>query len=192
MQQAMESMGKSLGSTLTSMAGLSVSPDALKDIQQDYMQQATELWNRSLEKPEQIKAGDRRFDAPEWGSSPVNAFMASMYLLNARTLQKLADNLQGDAKARQRVRFAVQQWADAASPSNFLAFNPEALKKAVDTKGESLQQGLQHLMNDLRQGHMSQTDESVFEVGKNVATTAGTVVFENPYFQLIEYAPLTP
>ncbi|WP_290678174.1 class I poly(R)-hydroxyalkanoic acid synthase [Aquabacterium sp.] len=188
----MESMGKSLGSTLTSVAGLSVPPEALKDIQHDYMKQATELWNRSLEKPEQIKAGDRRFDAPEWGSSPVNAFMASMYLLNARTLQKLADNLQGNAKARQRVRFAVQQWADAASPSNFLAFNPEALKKAVDTKGESLQQGLQHLMNDLRQGHMSQTDESVFEVGKNVATTAGTVVFENPYFQLIEYAPLTP
>src|SRR3989338_7274762 len=118
--------------------------------------------------------------------------MASMYLLNARTLQRLADQLQGDTKARQRVRFAVQQWADAAAPSNFLAFNPEALKKAVETKGESLQQGLQHLLNDLRQGHMSQTDERVFEVGKNVATTAGTVVFENAFFQLIEYAPLTP
>jgi polyhydroxyalkanoate synthase len=192
MQQALGSMGQSLGSTLTSIAGLSVQPDALKEIQQAYMQQATELWNSSLEKPEQVKVGDRRFDAPEWGSNPVNTFMASLYLLNARTLQKLADNLQGDTKARQRVRFAVQQWADAASPSNFLAFNPEALKKAVDTKGQSLQQGLQHLMNDLRQGHMSQTDESVFEVGKNVATTAGTVVFENPYFQLIEYAPLTP
>ncbi len=191
-QQAVEAMGQSLGASLKSMAGLSVPPDALKEIQQDYLQQATAMWNAALEKPEHIKATDRRFDAPEWGSSPVNAFMASMYLLNARTLQRLADNLQGDPKARQRVRFAVQQWADAASPSNFLAFNPEALKKAIETKGESLQQGLQHLMNDLRQGHMSQTDESVFEVGHNVATTAGTVVFENPFFQLIEYTPLTP
>jgi polyhydroxyalkanoate synthase len=192
MQQAVEAMGRSLGSSLTSMAGLSVPPEALREIQQEYIQQATSLWNSALEKPDQIKAQDKRFDAPEWGGSPVNAFMASMYLLNARTLQKLADSLQGDAKARQRVRFAVQQWADAAAPSNFLAFNPEALKKAVETKGESLQQGLAQLLNDLRQGHMSQTDERVFEVGKNVATTAGTVVFENAFFQLIEYAPLTP
>lgn len=191
MQQAMEAMGQSLGSSLSSVAGLTVPAEALKEIQQDYMQQATALWNLALEKPDQIKAADRRFDAPEWGGSPANAFMASMYLLNARTLQRLADQLQGDVKARQRVRFAVQQWADAASPSNFLAFNPEALKRAVDTKGESLQQGLQHLLNDLRQGHMSQTDERVFEVGKNVATTAGTIVFENAFFQLIEYAPLT-
>ncbi len=191
-QQAVEAMGQSLGSTLTSIAGLSVPPDQLKQIQQDYLQQASALWNQALEHPDQIKAQDRRFAAPEWGSNPASAFMASMYLLNARTLQRLADSLQGNEKARQRVRFAVQQWADAASPSNFLAFNPEVLKKAVDTKGESLTQGLQHLLHDLRQGHMSQTDESVFEVGRNVATTPGTVVFENAYFQLIEYAPLTP
>jgi polyhydroxyalkanoate synthase len=192
MQQALEAMGRSLGSSLTSIAGLSVPPDTLKEIQQDYVQQASTLWNQALDKPDQLKPSDRRFDAPEWGGSPANAFMASMYLLNARTLQRLADSLQGDTKARQRVRFAVQQWADAAAPSNFLAFNPEVLKKAVDTKGESLQQGLQHLLSDLRQGHMSQTDERVFEVGKNVATTAGSVVFENAFFQLIEYAPLTP
>lgn len=191
-QQAVEAMGQSLGATLTSLAGLSVPPDQLQQIQQDYLQQASALWNQALEKPDQIKAQDRRFAAPEWGSNPGSAFMASMYLLNARTLQRLADSLQGDDKARQRVRFAVQQWADAASPSNFLAFNPEVLKKAVDTKGESLTQGLQHLLHDLRQGHMSQTNESLFEVGRNVATTPGTVVFENAYFQLIEYTPLTP
>jgi polyhydroxyalkanoate synthase len=89
------------------------------------------------------------------------------------------------------VRFAVQQWVDAMSPSNFLALNPEAQRKALETRGESIAQGIQHLVRDLQQGHVSQTDESVFEVGRNVATTEGAVVFENDYFQLIEYKPLT-
>ncbi len=192
MKNAVEAMGASLGSTLSSIAGLSVPPEQLKGIQEDYVKQATELWNHSLDQGGALKANDRRFAAPEWHSNPGSAFMAAMYLLNSRTLQRMADSLQGDEKARQRVRFAVQQWADAASPSNFLAFNPEVIKKAIDTKGESLTHGMQHLMHDLRQGHMSQTDESVFEVGRNVATTAGTVVFENAYFQLIEYTPITP
>jgi polyhydroxyalkanoate synthase len=85
----------------------------------------------------------------------------------------------------------VQQWIDAAQPSNFLALNPEALKKALDTQGESIATGMQHLLQDVQKGHVSQTDESVFEVGRNVATTEGSVVFENALFQLIEYKPLT-
>ena len=86
----------------------------------------------------------------------------------------------------------MQQFVDAASPSNYLALNPEAQRKAMATQGESLTQGLQHLWRDVQQGHLSQTDESVFEVGRNVATTEGAVVFENEYLQLIEYKPLTP
>ncbi len=189
--QAVGAMGQSLGATLQSLAGLNIPAEQLQSIQQDYLRQAGELWNQALQQPDAVKVSDKRFASPEWSQSPGSAFMASMYLLNARTLQRLADNLTGDDKARQRVRFAVQQWADAASPANFLAFNPEALSKAVSTKGESLTQGLSHLLNDIRQGHMSQTDESVFEVGVNVATTQGSVVYENPYFQLIEYKPLT-
>ena len=114
-----------------------------------------------------------------------------MYLLNARTLMEMADAVEGDAKTRQRIRFAVQQWVDAASPSNYLALNPEAQRKALESKGESIGQGVKHLWNDIQQGHLSQTDESVFEVGRNVATTEGAVVFENELFQLIEYKPLT-
>jgi len=192
MAQAVEAMGQSVGATLKSLVGLSISPEQLQGIQQDYLQQASALWNQALNQPSDVKLADKRFAAPEWTQQPGSAFMAALYLLNARTLQRLADSLQGDDKARQRVRFAVQQWADAAAPSNFLAFNPEALARAVSTKGESITQGLQHLLRDIRQGHMSQTDESVFEVGVNVATTAGSVVFENDYFQLIEYTPLTP
>jgi hypothetical protein len=80
-----------------------------------------------------------------WAAIPVAATMAQLYLLNARTLMTLADSVEGDAKTRARIRFAVQQWVDATSPSNYLAFNPEALKKAVETQGESIGKGLQHL-----------------------------------------------
>lgn len=188
----LQAMGRSVASTVQSLAGLSIPGERLQGIQQDYLRQATELWNSAVGQSGSVQLADKRFSAPEWTQQPGSAFMAAFYLLNARTLQQMADSLQGDEKARQRVRFAVQQWADAASPSNFLAFNPEVIAKAVSTQGESLQQGLQHLMQDIRQGHMSQTDESVFEVGVNVATTEGSVVHENPFFQLIEYRPLTP
>ncbi len=94
-------------------------------------------------------------------------------------------------KTRARIRFAVEQWVAAMSPSNYLALNPEAQQKAIETKGESLAKGIQNLLHDMEQGHVSMTDESVFEVGKNVATTEGAVVYENEIFQLIEYKPLT-
>jgi polyhydroxyalkanoate synthase len=76
-------------------------------------------------------------------------------------------------------------------PAIFLAFNAEAQKKAIETKGESIAKGMQNLLHDITQGHVSMTDESLFEVGRNVATTEGAVVFENELFQLLEYKPLT-
>jgi polyhydroxyalkanoate synthase len=90
-----------------------------------------------------------------------------------------------------RLRFAVEQFMAASAPSNFLALNAEAQQKAVETKGESIARGLQNLLADLQQGHVSMTDESAFEVGRNVGTSEGAVVFENELFQLIEYKPLT-
>ncbi|MFY7974986.1 MAG: class I poly(R)-hydroxyalkanoic acid synthase [Rubrivivax sp.] len=181
------------------MTALSVPPGALADLQGEYLKNATSLWNESLARwqsptPEAAPAkaiSDRRFAASEWAGNPASAFTAQMYLLNARTLLALADSVQGDAKTRQRLRFAVQQWVDAASPSNVLALNPEALHRAVETQGQSLATGMQQLVADLQKGHVSQTDESVFEVGRNVATSTGSVVFENELFQLIEYKPLT-
>ncbi len=175
--------------------------DSLAQLQTDYLQQAAETWNAALQRlqppadgqaPALPRLGDRRFAATEWASNPAAAFTAQMYLLNARTLMQMADSLQTDEKTKARVRFAVQQWVDAASPSNFLPLNPEALHKAVETKGESIALGMQHLLEDIRKGHVSQTDETVFEVGRNVATTEGAVVFENALIQLIEYRPLTP
>jgi polyhydroxyalkanoate synthase len=168
---------------------ISFDTEKLQALQQQYVKEATDLWNASLSgTPE---ARDRRFAGEAWGSNPLASFTAAVYLLNSRSLAGLAEAVEADDKTRARIRFAVEQWAAASAPSNFLAFNAEAQKKALETQGESIAKGLQNLMHDLQQGHMSQTDESLFEVGRNVATTEGAVVFENELFQLIEYKPLT-
>lgn len=179
-----------LGEVMSKAVGqqVKIDPARLLEIQNSYLKEAVQLWNQGLQ-PQTLS--DRRFAADAWQINPVASYAASVYLLNARTLMAMADAVEGDAKTRRRVRFAVQQWIDASAPSNFLAFNAEAQKKAIDTQGESIAKGVANLLHDLKQGHVSMTDESVFEVGKNVATTEGAVVFENELFQLIEYKPLT-
>jgi len=194
--QALQAMGHALSDSLRSMSGTSLPADQLAKLQADYIAQATAMWNDSLSAYQQSgkakpPTGDRRFASQAWADNPVAAMAAQTYLLNARTLMQMAEAVQGDAKTKARIRFAVQQWVDAASPANCLALNADALSKAVATKGESLAQGMQQLLGDLQRGNISQTDESAFEVGRNVATSEGAVVFENELFQLIEYKPLT-
>ena len=183
--QSFSAQGQS-GST---QAAMQFDADKLKTLQQDYVQEASKLWSGGLQAPAALS--DKRFGSAPWLSNPVSALTASAYLLNAKALMGMADAVQADEKTRQRVRFAVEQWVAAMSPSNYLALNPEAQQKAIETKGESLAKGIQNLLHDMEQGHVSMTDESVFEVGKNVATTEGAVVYENEIFQLIEYKPLT-
>jgi polyhydroxyalkanoate synthase subunit PhaC len=187
--QALQSFGGlDLGASMPSMPQLSFSPEKLQALQQAYMQEAAQLWNDGLTaRP----ATDKRFASEAWSSNPVSAFSAAVYLLNARTLLGLAEAAETDTKTKARLRFAVEQWMAASAPSNFMALNAEAQRKALESKGESIAKGVQNLLKDIRQGHVSMTDESVFEVGKNVATTEGAVVFENELFQLIEYKPLT-
>ena len=196
-------MGQTAQASLQAMSGmvktlseLSLPADAMARLQSDYLRQATELWNGALTGWQHgdkaaVPVGDKRFAAQAWSTNPAAAMAAQSYLLNARTLMQMADSVQADAKTKARIRFAVQQWVDAASPANFLATNAEALDKAVKTGGQSISQGMQLLLKDIEQGHMSQTDESMFEVGRNVATSEGAVVFENALFQLIEYKPLS-
>ena len=185
-----QAMSASMNEMWKTLSGLKLPAPAMSELQGAYLKQSTELWNQTLQ-AQPAPAVDRRFAAKEWSSNPANAFVAQMYLLNARTLMQMADHLEGDEKTRGRIRFAVQQWIDLTSPSNYLALNPEAQRKALDTKGESIARGIKQLLHDVQQGHVSQTDESVFEVGRNVATSEGSVVFENELFQLIEYKPLT-
>ncbi|MBX3602669.1 MAG: class I poly(R)-hydroxyalkanoic acid synthase [Rubrivivax sp.] len=194
---AAQAFGAAVGDIWKAFSGATLPLPQLSQIQSDYVKNATELWNQSLQRLQADSAAapaplpDRRFAGSEWAANPAAALTAQLYLLNARAMMQMAESVEADPKTKARIRFAVQQWIDAASPSNYLALNPEALKKALETQGESIASGMQHLLEDLRKGHLSQTDESVFEVGRNVATTEGSVVFENELIQLIEYKPLT-
>ncbi len=189
--QSFQSMD--LGAALPGAGGkapeIHFAPEKLQALQQQYLQDAMGMFSQGFASPPVTT--DKRFSGEAWGSNPIAAYSAAVYLLNARTMLGLAEAVETDAKTRNRIRFAIEQWMAAAAPSNFLAFNAEAQKKAIETKGESIAKGMQNLVHDLRQGHVSMTDESLFEVGKNVATTEGAVVFENAFFQLIEYKPLT-
>jgi polyhydroxyalkanoate synthase len=187
-----QAFGSAVGDAFKSMAGMTMPIQDMARLQQNYLQEMGSLWNQALgSTQDHAPIKDRRFSSEAWTANPMAAFTARAYLLNARTLMEMAEAVEGDAKTKARVRFAVQQWIDAASPSNFLALNPEAQQKAVQTQGQSIAKGVEQLLADIRQGHMSQTDETVFEVGRNVATTEGTVVYENELMQLIEYKPLT-
>ena len=164
--------------------------EKLQALQQSYIAQASQLWSGGLSQAPQVPK-DRRFASENWAQNPLAAFTAAAYSLNSHALMGMAEAVQADEKTRQRIRFAVEQWVAAMAPSNFLALNPDAQKKALETKGESLSKGLQNMLQDMGKGYVSMTNESVFEVGKNVATTEGAVVYENDIFQLLEYKPLT-
>ncbi len=166
---------------------LTIDPAELQTLQADYLQAMQKLWQGGWKN----SSKDRRFRHESWGKNPIAAFQVAQYELQAQTMTALAGKLKGHAKAIERVRFAVEQWLAAAAPSNFLASNPEALEKAAQTQGQSLMQGLQNLLGDVQRGHLSMTDESQFEIGKNLATTPGQVIYRNEFFELIEYAPQT-
>ena len=136
--------------------------------------------------------GDRRFDHPAWAESPIFDYLRQAYRINADYLGKAVEAAPvTDGQAKGRLRFITRQMVDAMAPSNFIATNPEFVQKALETQGQSITQGIQNLIADLEKGRISMTDESVFEVGRNLAITPGAVVFENELMQLIQYAPLT-
>jgi len=136
--------------------------------------------------------GDRRFSSAEWQRIPWFDYLRQSYLINSRFLSDWIEALEAEPRAKERLRFIARQFSDAMSPANFAATNPDALKLALETRGESLTQGIRQLLEDVHKGRISITDESVFEVGKNLAVTEGAVVFENELIQLIQYNPVTP
>jgi polyhydroxyalkanoate synthase len=170
--------------------GAGLAPAKLEALRDDYLQKAGKLW-------QDFVAGklptfhDRRFSAPEWTANPMSAYSVASYLLNSEFLLALADAVEAPVRDKNKIKFAVQQIVDAMSPANFLATNPEAQQKMIETKGESFTKGLQNMLADMQKGRISQSDESAFEVGRNVGITPGTVVFENHLFQLVQYTPTT-
>ena len=173
--------------------GLKIAPLKLVELQQDYVQRMSRLWSEFV-----APAGDRttpikdnRFADPAWQKSSLAAFAARAYLLNSEFMNALAGSVDADPKTRARIRFAVSQWVDAAAPSNFLALNPAAQQRMIETRGESLTAGLKNLLDDIARGKITQTDEQAFEIGRNIALSEGAVVFENRLIQLIQYRAKT-
>ena len=169
---------------------VSVAPDVLAEIQADFARE----WLRICDEAQRgvlALPSDRRFRGAAWAASSQHLLMAHAYLLSSQVLSRMVDAAQVGEPLRNRLRFSIMQWVDAISPSNFLATNPDVQQAIIDTGGKALTDGLANLANDLRKGRISQTDESQFEIGRNVATTPGHVVFQNALFQLIQYSPQT-
>jgi polyhydroxyalkanoate synthase subunit PhaC len=179
--------------------GVSPKAGALAELQLGYFQQQFALWAGmmagALGQPASPliapDRGDRRFNAAEWREHAGYSLLKQSYLLNTRLFNDVVEAADIDEPTRQRLRFYTRQFIDSMSPANFAATNPDVLKLAVETRGESLKAGFQNLLADMRKGGLSITDENAFEVGENVAVSKGAVVFENELFQLIQYAPLT-
>ncbi len=163
-----------------------IPPERLSEIQKGYF---TELAHIATN-PEAIEVKDRRFAGKAWHSS-WSKVIAATYLLNSKHLMALANAVDTDEKQKQKILFTTEQMIDALSPSNFIATNPEVLESIISSQGQSIQKGIVNLLGDMKKGKVSQTDESAFEVGKNIATTEGHVVFRNELFELIQYTPLT-
>jgi polyhydroxyalkanoate synthase len=136
-------------------------------------------------------AQDKRFQGADWQTAAQYRLLADAYLATSQSLLQSLDAVNLQEAQKKRARFFLKQYLDAIAPSNFLATNPEALRLALDTKGESLRQGAENFTGDLAKGHVSITDETAFEVGKDIAVSPGKVIFENDLFQLIQYQPST-
>jgi polyhydroxyalkanoate synthase subunit PhaC len=138
-----------------------------------------------------LSLSDKRFASEAWQTNPAFLGLAESYLGMSRVLLESLEELDLSDDARLRLRFFFKQYLDAIAPTNFLLTNPEAMKLAIETQGASLRNGLENLKADMDKGHISMTDEAAFAVGKNIALTPGSVVFENEIFQLLQYSPQT-
>jgi len=195
MQRQWMNMAAAMPSGLPSPAD---SPRAAS-LQSEFAGKQIQLWGTLLQrqKGEPVapvaspEPGDKRFSSREWRDNPYYDYLKQSYLLAARYLVNLADAAPLEGQARERLRFTTRQWVDALCPANFAATNPDALREALDSRGESIAKGLANLLADARKGQVSQTDETAFEIGRNLAVTPGSVVFENDLMQIIQYAPST-
>jgi polyhydroxyalkanoate synthase len=178
---------------LSAAPGLEAEFQRQRELQTEYLGKQSELWSALLagRRETVVEDGDRRFAAREWREDAYYDYLRQSYLLASSYVQQVVERAVLEPALKERARFAARQWIDAMSPANFAATNPLVLREARESRGESLARGLANLLADAHRGRISQTDESAFEVGRNLATTAGDVVYENELIQLIQYRPTT-
>ena len=145
----------------------------------------------------EVEKGDRRFKDEDWDNNPVFDFIKQYYLLASRCILSHFAVTEGmDEATASKLQFGAKQWIDALSPTNYAMTNPQVIRKTLESNGNNLVNGFKAMLNDLERGQGEKlltrmTDFSAFEIGKNVATTEGSVIFENDIFQLIQYTPTT-
>jgi polyhydroxyalkanoate synthase len=179
-------------------------PAGLAQAQFGLWQDYVRLWQSTTQRmlgqdPEPVivpERGDRRFKDPAWNDNPLFDYVKQSYLLASRfLLERTKSNGHADDKTSQKVEFYTRQFVDALAPSNFAMTNPEVLRATIETRGENLLRGLKNMLEDLERGNgklkIKMTDLDAFELGRNVATSPGKVVFETPLMQLLQYSPTT-
>ena len=179
-------------------------PLALVETQTEFWQDYLTLWQRTAQRMLGLEAepviapakDDRRFKHEQWSENAAFDFIKQSYLLSARCLHNTVRGADGlDDQTRRKVEFYTRQVVDALAPSNFAHTNPEVVAATLESGGGNLVKGLENLLDDLERGEgelkVSMTDRSAFELGRNIATSPGQVVFQNELMQLIQYAPST-
>jgi polyhydroxyalkanoate synthase len=172
------------------------SPESAADMMAAY-RHALDAWGQVLAPVaaagrDKVDPRDKRFSAPEW-EHPVFDLMRQGYAVMSDYMMQLAEKTPGlEGADKAKLVFAMRTLVEAMSPANSAFTNPVALKKAVETRGQSLMAGAQHMMADLQRGQLTHTDPGAFELGRNIAVTPGKVVKQAPLYQLIQYAPATP
>ncbi len=176
-----------------------VHPDKWYKLQAQFYQDFFKIWLNFWDKQfgkeveEVIKPSpkDNRFKAKEWHENAYFDFIKESYLLLSDFFMDIVNEFPLEEHKRKKLQFHTRQFISAISPTNFILTNPEVLQYAKETKGKSLIKGFKNMIQDLKKGRITMTDESQFEIGKNVAVTEGAVVFQNELIQLIQYKPLT-
>jgi polyhydroxyalkanoate synthase subunit PhaC len=139
---------------------------------------------------------DARFKDDAWMNNFVFDFIKRSYLIASRHIQRAVSSVEGlSDESQKKVAFFTRQYVDALAPSNFVMTNPRVLRETLSTSGLNLVNGLNNLLADIESGEgrlrISMTDETAFQLGKNVATTPGKVVFQTDLMQLIQFQPAT-
>lgn len=183
---------------------LSAHPDKILSLQNDLWLQYLKLWKHTtlkalgeetndIVKPDK---SDRRFSSEDWQINPLFDFLKQSYLLTCQAVQNAVHDVDGlDEYEKEKIAFHSQLFMNALSPSNYLMSNPDVIRETLSTGGANLVKGLENLLKDLERGNgslkISTTDFEAFELGKNLATTKGEVVYQNELMQLIQYYPTT-
>jgi len=196
MKQFDDALVGAMGLEGKSSAGGDRSPFAVAaNLQRQFWSPIVEFWKGTLGNASAAVSGrsgrERRFQDEAWQHSPYHQLIKKSYLATSKQLAEFVDRAEVDEKSKLQLRFYARQFIDAMSPSNFPATNPEVIRTAIKTRSASLVAGMQNLIEDLQKGRITRVDESAFEVGRNLAVTPGSVVFENELIQLIQYTPQT-